>query len=129
MRPPQTRPVFLERKGYRQRRLMDATRLLPVLGVILLAVPLLWPEPHEGDAGRGIPTSHAMIYIFGCWAGLALASFLLVRRISVKEMEAADATRPAPAEETFAFAPPRPLAEGQRQDPGPSGPQGGGPGL
>ena len=95
MSPPPVRPVFLERQSYRQRRLIDAARLLPILGVLLLAVPLLWPEGSEfelgeGSAGQGLPVSQAMIYIFSVWAGLAIASALLVWRLSVEEVERLD---------------------------------------
>ncbi|MBY5972991.1 hypothetical protein KUV28_11565 [Ferrimonas balearica] len=95
MSPPPVRPVFLERQSYRQRRLIDAARLLPILGVLLLAVPLLWPEGNEfelgeGSAGQGLPVSRAMIYIFSVWAGLAIASALLVWRLSVEEVERLD---------------------------------------
>lgn len=115
MSPPQVRPVFLERQSYRQRRLIDAVRLLPVLGLILLAVPLLWPEGGdaglgEGGAGQGLPVSRAMIYLFSAWAGLALASGLLVWRLSVEEVERLDgATSPGPL--------PDPLAEFTRSLP------------
>ncbi|SNY58074.1 hypothetical protein SAMN06297129_3509 [Pseudooceanicola antarcticus] len=96
MSPP-SRPIFLERQGYRQRRLIDAARLLPVLGVILLAVPLLWPEADssttglgEGSPGEGLPTSRAIIYIFATWAGLALVSGILVRALSAEAVERLD---------------------------------------
>ena len=39
-------PIFLEKRGYRQRRMMDAVRLLPFLGLMLWMVPLLWPVPE-----------------------------------------------------------------------------------
>lgn len=78
--------LFLERRSYRQRRLMDALRLLPLLGAVLWAVPLLWGQPEaqtvadEGAGVHGVPTSHAMLYIFGVWAVLAfLALFLSLR--------------------------------------------------
>ncbi|WP_175581708.1 hypothetical protein [Pseudooceanicola sp. HF7] len=71
MRGPRPGPVFLARRGYRQRRLVDAVRLLPVLGVILLvAVPLQWPQ--DGDFSM----SRAILYIFGSWAALTLAAAL-----------------------------------------------------
>ncbi|WP_196222710.1 hypothetical protein [Pseudooceanicola algae] len=71
--PPRPGPVFLARRSYRQRRLGDAARLLPVLGIIfLVGVPLLWPQ----GAAAGLPTSRAIIYIFGVWALLALATAL-----------------------------------------------------
>lgn len=79
--------LFLERRSYRQRRLMDALRLLPLLGAVLWAVPLLWGQPDaasgapEGAAvSGGVPTSRAMLYVFGVWSILAvLALFLSLR--------------------------------------------------
>ncbi|SDD10875.1 hypothetical protein [Ruegeria marina] len=67
MQPP---PVFLERQSYRRRRLMDAARLLPILGAALFAVPLLWPNAGEG----GVRMSVAITYVFGVWAALILIS-------------------------------------------------------
>ncbi|MFK7754582.1 MAG: hypothetical protein AB8B51_18790 [Sedimentitalea sp.] len=73
--------VFVERSTYRRRRLMDAARLLPVLGALMFAVPLLWGG--AGDAakdgakdGAGITTSDAMLYIFCAWALLIAMAFL-----------------------------------------------------
>jgi hypothetical protein len=76
MRKP-TPPLFVQRETYRSRRLMDAARLLPVLGACLFAVPLLWPD----EGGGAISTSRAMIYIFGVWALLIVATALLSRRL------------------------------------------------
>lgn len=70
MRRPR-RPLFLARAPYRRRRLRDAARLLPVLGVFLLILPLLWtPE------ARVTLASSDVIYFFGVWLvliGLAAA--------------------------------------------------------
>lgn len=66
-------PVFLERQSYRRRRLMDAARLLPILGAALFAVPLLWPSV---GAPESVPTSVAIRYVFGVWAGLIVISVL-----------------------------------------------------
>ena len=65
-------PIFLERHSYRQRRLRDAARLLPLLGAALWMLPLLF-------AADGTPasTSQTLIYIFGIWAGLAGVAALL----------------------------------------------------
>ena len=59
-------PVFLERSGYRRRR------LVPVLGVLLWAVPLLWTKGATAS-------SAALLYTFGVWALLVLAAALLSR--------------------------------------------------
>jgi hypothetical protein len=70
------RPLFLDRRRYRRTRLRDAARLLPVLGAALLLMPLLWSGP-----GQGTPPSNAgaLLYLFGAWAGLILAAFVLSR--------------------------------------------------
>ena len=80
-------PLFLERGSYRQRRLADAARMLPILGGVLLMLPLLWPRGADPDA---TPTSLAMIYIFGCWTALALAAFVLARWLDPTATEAKD---------------------------------------
>ncbi|MGR3805152.1 MAG: hypothetical protein ACU0AY_16880 [Marinibacterium profundimaris] len=70
-------PIFLERRSYRRRRMMDAARILPILGALLFVVPLLWPRPDLAEPG--VPTSPAFIYVFGLWAVLILISGLLSR--------------------------------------------------
>lgn len=66
-------PVFLARTSYRQRRLRDALRLLPVLGAVLFAVPLLWPQ----GAGEGVRMSTALLYIFGVWGLVVVLAAVL----------------------------------------------------
>lgn len=66
-----------ERHTYRRRRLMDISRLLPVLGALLLALPLLWPEASSHPAARGgVSMSAAIIYVFAVWIGLIAACFV-----------------------------------------------------
>lgn len=68
---------FVERRTYRRRRLMDTARLLPILGAVLFAVPLMWPDPDPypapGSHG-GMRMSSAITYIFLVWAGLIIVS-------------------------------------------------------
>ena len=60
--------MFLARRGYRRRRLGDAARVLPVLGVALFLLPATGAVP----AGQG-----GYLYLFGAWAALiALAAAL-----------------------------------------------------
>ncbi len=66
------RPMFLARHGYRRRRIMDAARVLPVLGAFLFAVPLLWSGQDGGDADTGI----GVIYLFAVWLGLIVSAFV-----------------------------------------------------
>lgn len=69
---PGSQALFLERRGYRRRRLMDAARLLPILGTVLFMIPLLWPRSDGGNdiAEPGVSTSGAYLYIFVAWGGL-----------------------------------------------------------
>ncbi len=71
------KPVFLERKGYRRRRLMDAVRMLPFLGLVLWMVPLMWSVPDAGEGPETTSISDALTYIFGIWGLLVLGAFLL----------------------------------------------------
>ncbi|PCJ04733.1 MAG: hypothetical protein COB16_17840 [Rhodobacteraceae bacterium] len=69
--------LFVERKTYRRRRLMDIARLLPLLGALLFLVPLMWPNPDPypaPDSSGGIPMSEAITYMFVVWILLILAS-------------------------------------------------------
>lgn len=77
-------PLFLQRKSYRARRMMDVIRLLPLLGLALWLIPLFWPVGTGAgdDAVQGIPTSVALKYIFCVWVGLVVAGWLLWRRTS-----------------------------------------------
>lgn len=77
-RPPQ--PVFLERRSYRRRRLIDAVRIVVVLGLVLWMMPVMWPN----DAASGatpIPLSQALFYVFGVWAGLIVLCAVLAVRL------------------------------------------------
>lgn len=69
--------LFVERKTYRRRRLMDIARLLPLLGALLFLVPLMWPDPDPypaPDTSGGMPMSEAITYIFVVWTLLILGS-------------------------------------------------------
>ena len=74
------KPLFLGKSSYRQRRLRDAAQLLPVCGLTLWLIPLLWPQGAGGQ-----PTSSAVLYVFAVWAGLIVAAFLLSRSLSHDE--------------------------------------------
>ncbi|SEW20134.1 hypothetical protein SAMN04488515_1562 [Cognatiyoonia koreensis] len=67
--------LFLERKSYRQRRLRDAVRILPVFGAILWFVPLMW---NTGD-GTSTSNADAMLYVFGVWIVLIVVCALITR--------------------------------------------------
>ncbi len=77
MRAP-TPPAFLARASYRRRRIIDAARLVPVLGLFLFMLPILWrpAETPEPDTARG------GIYLFAVWSGLIVTAFVLARVLS-----------------------------------------------
>jgi len=65
-------PLFLARRSYRRRRMMDACRMLPALGAVLWMIPILW-QPAETAAGDTAP---GIVYLFAVWlllVGLAAA--------------------------------------------------------
>ena len=70
-------PLFLERESYRQRRTIDAARLLPILGFLALCLPVLWGGGGEGER----VTSVGVIYLFGVWIVLIVAAMVLSRRL------------------------------------------------
>ncbi len=69
MREPQE-PLFLARRTYRQRRLMDAARLLPWLGTLLFCLPLLWREAA---------TATGLLFIFAVWMVLIALAAVFAR--------------------------------------------------
>lgn len=72
----EAKPVFVERRTYRRRRLADAARLLPVFGAMLLSIPMFW----TGSDGQGASTTYVMFYVFAVWIVLALiAAFISAR--------------------------------------------------
>jgi hypothetical protein len=65
-------PIFLERASYRQRRLRDAARMMPVIGIILLLFPLLM--------GDGV-TSGVGVFLFGVWLLLIVVTAVIAARM------------------------------------------------
>ncbi|WP_226898482.1 hypothetical protein [Mangrovicoccus algicola] len=76
-------PVFLERQSYRHRRLIDASRVVPVFGLMLFLVPLLWPQPQP--EAQGAPGQVALagrgLYLFLAWGGLVAVTALISQRL------------------------------------------------
>ncbi|MCP3971616.1 MAG: hypothetical protein GY717_15125 [Rhodobacteraceae bacterium] len=85
MSPPNG-SVFVERRTYRRRRMMDAARLLPILGALLFLVPIFW----TGNAEAPATTARGVIYVFAIWAGLIVVSARLSRWLTPKGGEDAD---------------------------------------
>ena len=77
MSPNTPPPIFLQRASYRQRRVRDAAKLLPFLGIVLWAIPLAW---IHGDETRDAGTS-GLIYVFVVWVALIVLTGALASRI------------------------------------------------
>lgn len=69
------------RAQIRRRRVLDLLRFLPVIGLWAWMLPSLW------SAQGGLPTSSALLYIFGVWAALVLASAVLLRKNAADDTE------------------------------------------
>lgn len=70
--------LFLERRSYRFRRIMDAIRMLPFLGALLwVVVPTMWPNGAEAEPSVALST--ALWYVFSVWLLAITASFALWR--------------------------------------------------
>ncbi len=72
-----TQSVFLQRANYRQRRLRDGAKLVPFLGIILLAIPLAWSSDEVGDKVG----ASGVLYIFGVWVVLIILTAILSSRL------------------------------------------------
>jgi hypothetical protein len=70
--------VFLERRSYRLRRLGDAARLLPVLGLILVLLPIFWGAETTGTLRL---TASDGVYLFAVWCGLIIVAAFLSRKL------------------------------------------------
>jgi len=112
MKPPR-QPLFLARQSYRRRRLMDAARLLPIFGLFLFALPLMWPR----DAAAPDVAREA-IYLFIVWALLVAAALVLSARLVDSAKGGGDGAPvlplAVPDPETAAGAEPGADAEGPR---------------
>lgn len=88
-------PKFLARRSYRRRRMIDAARLLPVLGLFLFLLPILWrpaatPAPDTARGG---------LYLFSAWLLLIAVAFVLARRLSRAERDGEEGAAPGAGEE------------------------------
>lgn len=99
------RRLFLERRTYRQNRLQDAARLLPILGLILIFGPIFIRDEGEGailaSSVAGAPTlAGQLVYYFAIWLGLIALTALVSRALigaSAPEQDAEDGAHGAPA--------------------------------
>ncbi|MDG3042352.1 hypothetical protein [Roseicyclus marinus] len=90
------RRLFLERRTYRQARLQDAARLLPVLGLVLFFSPsfIRGEAPASDELLSGW-----LIYYFSVWFGLIVVAGFLSRALMRTERVDAAAASPDPDRE------------------------------
>lgn len=91
-RPSPSKAIFVGRQTYRRRRLMDAARFLPVVGVLLWCVPLLWGNSGDDQA---VHVSSATTYIFVVWTVLIV--FGLWMSFPLKAVDTAEDGRSDPS--------------------------------
>lgn len=84
-------PLFVERQSYRRRRLMDAARVLPVLGFVLVLLPVLWTQ------GGTMGTAGQALYLFALWLGLIAVAAAMSRALSREGRREAGRASPPPA--------------------------------
>ncbi|MEL6170127.1 MAG: hypothetical protein AAFR35_15680 [Pseudomonadota bacterium] len=82
-------PLFLARRTYRRRRLMDAARLLPVLGLFIFLLPLVW--------GEALGTARAGLALVAAWVFLIVLAGALARALTLGWSDEGAPQRDAPA--------------------------------
>lgn len=84
--PKRPAPLFLARKSYRRRRMMDAARLLPLAGIFFILLPILWQprETPEPDTGFGL------VYLFVIWSLLIIVARIVSQMLSTPPDETGD---------------------------------------
>lgn len=75
------RTTFLERSLYRRRRLIDAIKLLPVLGACVFLLPALISGEEAGS------TALRLVYFFFMWIVLIMLCAVLVRALPADPAE------------------------------------------
>lgn len=94
-------PLFLARAVYRRRRLRDAARLLPVVGLLLVFLPAFGHTTSGGHADTAI-------YLFAVWAVLIGVAAALAPSLSQSEADTEGGAEADPlAESLTAPADPR----------------------
>ncbi|MCC5960975.1 MAG: hypothetical protein JJU08_16710 [Rhodobacteraceae bacterium] len=73
MKLPSRTTQFLARDTYRMRRLMDAARMLPVVGLVLLLLPLM----RLDSSAENPPTAAEAVYLFLVWISLIVIAFVM----------------------------------------------------
>jgi lipopolysaccharide export LptBFGC system permease protein LptF len=83
MTPPSKNAVFLAKGSYRKRRMRDFARAVPLFGVVLLLIPLLW-----NDLSEPASTSGAVVYVFCVWVFLIILAAGISRAVTTDQDKA-----------------------------------------
>ncbi len=78
-------PLFLARGVYRRRRLRDAARLMPVLGLLLFLLP--------GLGHDSVGNARDAIYLFAAWGLLIVFAAILAQGLSQSDAEGGPSDR------------------------------------
>ncbi len=81
----QPTPLFLARSAYRRRRLRDAARLLPIVGLFLLHVPSLWQAQLPQLAAQA--TARGILYVFVVWALMIACAAALAPSLTLPDSD------------------------------------------
>lgn len=84
--PKRPAPLFLARKSYHRRRMMDAARLLPLAGVFFILMPILW-QPRETPAPD---TVFGLVYLFVIWSLLIIVARVVSQLVADPPDDAGD---------------------------------------
>ncbi len=110
--PERLTTPFLARRAYRLRRMMDAARLLPVLGTLAVLIPVFSAGRHPQSPmwyGRGL------VLLLSVWLAMVVAAWIIGQRLrpaigTPDEPMGADEAGPAPAAAYSMTVPPAPGA-------------------
>ena len=96
------RPLFLDKTHYKRSRAIDAARILPIAGFVLLLLPILW----TGNDSIGI--MQAALFLFGLWALMIVAALLLSRFLRDPAPDPVSGPAPAAPTDPAPGHPPQP---------------------
>ena len=90
------RRLFLELRTYRQNRLQDAARLLPVLGLVLVFAPVfIRGEAAQVEVG-GPDLADWLVYYFSVWLGLIVLTAFVSRALTRSKGAETPPSQPGP---------------------------------
>lgn len=71
-------PQFLDIRSYRHKRIVDAAKMLPLIGAGGLVAPFPFFFASIGETGQVVPLA---IYFFGLWLALIVLALVVSRTL------------------------------------------------